>query len=358
MKKNIVKKGKGSVYGGEALWEQLNSVIKQVAPSKIVVITDYNTKKHCVPILLRYVSKIPLSHIITIPVGEQHKTITTCLDLWKQLSSIGMDRNGLIINLGGGVVTDLGGFVASTFQRGVCFVNIPTTLLAMVDAAVGGKTGVDLAGVKNQIGVIQNAEGVFVDTTFLKTLPKDEFISGMAEMIKHGFITSKEYLNKCLNLNRNNPKEIEELVWESIKIKNSVITKDPYEQGLRKTLNYGHTLGHAIESHCLKAPERKTLLHGEAIAIGMILANYISSVQLGFSKKILHNTSQEIITIFGKETFSESDIEKIIKLLAFDKKNSNGNINFVLLSEIGTHAINCKVENDLIFKAFHFYETI
>ena len=355
MKKSIIKDN-GSVYGGTDAWQVLERVISEMAPSKIIVITDYHTRKYCIPLLLQKINHIEDSHILSVPPGEEYKTIATCLDLWNQLSSLGMDRKGLIINLGGGVVTDLGGFVACTFQRGITFINIPTTLLAMVDASVGGKTGVDLGVLKNQVGVIQNPKAVLIETSFLNTLPKEQFTSGMAEMIKHGFITSEGYLRQCLQLDRANKKEVNDLVWQSIKIKNDVVTEDPYEHGARKTLNYGHTLGHAIESYCLKAPSRHILLHGEAIAIGMILATYISAEQLGFPKQILDTTTQEIIHLFGKENFDETDIEKIIGLLIFDKKNSHGNIHFVLLEKIGHPILNCTIDKQLILNAFEYYQ--
>nr|MCH9661569.1 3-dehydroquinate synthase [Bacteroidota bacterium] len=252
--------------------------------------------------------------------------------------------------------TDLGGFVACTYQRGIEFINIPTSLLAMVDAAVGGKNGVDLGSLKNQIGIIRNPKAVLVDTAFLNTLPDNEFVSGQAEMIKHGLIHSEDYLSKSLSLDKTNPNEVATVVWESICIKNEVVTQDPEEKGLRKTLNYGHTLGHAIESYCLESEDKKTLLHGEAVAIGMILATFISSKLYGFPSQKLKNLTTNLLDLFQKTDFDKEDIEAIIKLLVFDKKNMNGKIQFVLLQDVGIHKINCIVENSLIHEAFHFYK--
>jgi len=354
MAKKIIRE-RGSVYSGEGMWQSLNEIVATIRPSKVYVLTDQNTKEHCLPHFLKQYNYAEHLHVLCIKAGETYKNIATSLELWKQLSSTGADRNSLLINLGGGVVTDLGGFVASTFQRGIEFINIPTSLLAMVDASVGGKNGVDLGMLKNQIGIIRDAKAILVDTSFLNTLPDAHFTSGVTEMIKHGFIHSEDYLKRVMDMDRENASEIAQLIWESIEIKNDVITQDPTEKGLRKTLNYGHTLGHAIESFCLDVSERKPLLHGEAIAIGLVLATFISSELYSFPKNKLEKTSAHLIKTFGKEEFSSSEIDAIIKLLIFDKKNSNGEIRFVLLENIGQHKINCLVPDALIYEAFKFY---
>ena len=349
-------KNKGSVYCNSGAWNSFNKELEKLNPTKVFVLTDTHTKKLCTSLFFtRYTFTItPI--ILEIPEGETHKNITTCLTLWKELSEKGADRNSIIINLGGGVVTDLGGFVASTFKRGIEFINIPTSLLAMVDASVGGKNGVDLGLLKNQVGVINNPKFVIIDTQFLKTLPDNQKTSGYAEMLKHGLIHSKEYWSKVKTLNETNIEDIEELLWESVQIKNNIVTQDPFEKGLRKTLNYGHTLGHAIESYGLSDNKTKPLLHGEAVAIGMILTTYISNKILGFPEEILEDVSSSIFKKFKKVDFDTSEIDEIIKLLIYDKKNTNGKVLFVLLNDIGNHKINCEVPNDTILAAFDYYK--
>jgi 3-dehydroquinate synthase len=293
--------------------------------------------------------------IIEIENGEEHKTIDTCVGVWNALSELNADRKSLVINLGGGVVTDLGAFVASTFKRGIQYINVPTSLLAMVDASVGGKTGVDLGVLKNQIGVINTGAMVLIDTSNLSTLPANELRSGYAEMLKHGLIQDESYWTELLDLSNLTLKNLDNLIYKSVLIKNKVTTLDPNEDGLRKTLNYGHTLGHAIESLFLEDNNKTTLLHGEAIAVGMVLATYISHKLLGFPKQKLDLIKLTMIELYGKVVFHQYDYQQIIDLLIYDKKNSHGNINFVLLNDIGSSKIDCIVENSLIREAFDFY---
>lgn len=331
----------------------LNSHLMESHYSIIFVLVDENTHNFCLPKFLEQVETTCTIEIIEIESGEEHKTIKTCVGVWNALSELGADRKSLIINLGGGVVTDLGGFVASTFKRGIHYINVPTSLLAMVDASVGGKTGVDLGHLKNQIGVINSGEMVLIDTSFLETLPDNQMRSGLAEMLKHGLIYSREYWNKFTT---NETLNYDALIYDSVIIKNSIVTQDPLEENLRKTLNYGHTLGHAIESYFLSHPEKDALLHGEAIAIGMILANYISTELSGFSKTENDSIKTTIKAIFGEVTVLPSDYEAIIELLKYDKKNEHGNINFVLLEDMEKPVINCLVNNDIIIKAFEYYK--
>ena len=355
-----IKKKEGSVYGDSNAWKSFDNQINKTKPTKIFVLTDENTNEFCLSFFLTKATFQEQINVLTIPAGETNKTITTCLKLWNELSEKGADRDSLLINLGGGVVTDLGGFVACTFKRGIPFINIPTSLLAMVDASVGGKNGVDLGSLKNQVGVIKNPLQVIIDTSFLKTLPLAHITSGLAEMLKHGLIHSETYWNKVKNFNLANTTEANDLIWESVEIKNEVVTEDPFEKGRRKTLNYGHTLGHAIESYFMEVSgedsTKKELLHGEAVAIGLLLATYISSKLCSFPKEKLNTITEVIITKFDKVSFSKEDIEAIIKLLVYDKKNKGGNIYFILLRDIGDYKINCTVENSLIHEAFNYYE--
>lgn len=332
----------------------INQYLNDIDVSTIYILVDSNTHTHCLPYFLSEISTTSTIEIIEIEPGEEHKNIETCLGVWNALSELGADRKSLMINLGGGVITDLGGFVACTFKRGIKYINVPTTLLSMVDASVGGKTGVDLGILKNQVGVISSGDLVLIDTKFLETLPKNQINSGLTEMLKHGLIAGDIYWQKMVDYVENQT-DLDDLIHGSVVIKHEVVTEDPTEIGLRKTLNYGHTLGHAIESYCLENPEKDTLLHGEAIAIGLILESYISHKQLGFPEKKLHSVKETILKLFPKTDFTDNDIDTIIELMKFDKKNTHGNINFVLLKDIGKHQLDCQVSNSLIKEAFNYY---
>jgi len=334
----------------------LNQLLDANNYSSIFVIVDSITEEACLPAFLSEISTKTPIEVISFEPGEDHKHIETCLGVWNALSELNADRKSIILNLGGGVVTDLGGFVASTYRRGIDFVNIPTSLLAMVDASVGGKNGVDLGHLKNQIGVINTPKLVLINTLFLDTLSTVELRSGLAEMLKHGLIDDRNHWNKLTNLKDFTLNDLDALIHESVSIKKTIVELDPHEKNERKTLNFGHTLGHAIESYFLTNPEKERLLHGEAIAIGMILACYISSKQCDFSVEDLTKITEYLVKLYGKISFNTEDINAIIELLKFDKKNTHGNINFVLLKAIGEPVINCQVTNDLIFEAFDYYK--
>lgn len=353
---NPISTNNSKIVFNKTGYSALNEYIKTNNFSSIFVLVDSNTHKYCLPHFLNYL-KIDLPiEIIEIEPGEIHKTIHTCSEVWNAISELGADRKSLMINLGGGVITDLGGFVACTFKRGIKYINVPTSLLAMVDASVGGKTGVDLGTLKNQIGVISSGDLVLIDSNFLKTLPENQFNSGIAEMLKHGLITSDDYWNKMVSY-LNDGENLDELIYESIQIKSNVVAEDPNEEGLRKTLNFGHTLGHAIESYFLNSTRKKELLHGEAIAAGMILATFISYKQLSFPIEKLNKIKETIIKLFKRIEFAESDYKRIMELMKYDKKNHHGNIYFVLLNDIGKPELDCIVDNDLIIEAFKFYQT-
>lgn len=326
--------------------------LKNSTYSKVFVIVDSNTKNLCLS-GFKEIIDFEIDGVLEIKPGEENKTIATCLQIWQQLSDMGADRKTLLLNLGGGVVTDLGGFVASTYKRGIDFINIPTTLLAMVDASIGGKTGVDLGVLKNQIGVINQPLMVLILPEFLESLDERQVKSGFAEMLKHGLISSPEYWAELIST-----KDFCSIkhIQKSVAIKNHVVQQDPTEQGIRKKLNFGHTIGHAIESYFLDSPELKTLLHGEAIAIGMILEAYFSHELSGLSKVDLNEIKKAFLSHFEKVSFSTNDIEIIIDLLKHDKKNTHGNINFVLLPEIGATSLDIKVPSELYEKAFAYYK--
>ncbi|PTX61595.1 3-dehydroquinate synthase [Kordia periserrulae] len=325
--------------------------------SKIFILVDEHTHEFCLPYFMSNLqTEIPVE-VIEILAGEIHKNIETCVGVWNVLSELDGDRKSLMINVGGGVVTDLGGFVASTFKRGISYINVPTSLLSMVDASVGGKTGVDLGTLKNQIGVINTPEMVLIDTSFLNTLPANEMRSGLAEMLKHGLIYDENYWKKMIDLASFTIEDLDNLIYDSVIIKNTVVTEDPKELGLRKILNYGHTLGHAIESYLLTHESKEALLHGEAIAIGMVLESYISYQQEDFPKEKLAEIKRVILDMYGKVTFEDSDYESIMDLMKYDKKNSHGNINFVLLNDIGAPVLDKTVPNETIVAAFQYYNS-
>ncbi|MFH4969049.1 3-dehydroquinate synthase [Gaetbulibacter sp. M240] len=344
-----------TIQFNENCYTAVNKHLKDNNFSKIFILVDENTHEHCLPLFLSKLETEVAIEIIEIESGEIHKTIETCAGVWNALSELDADRKSLLINIGGGVITDLGGFVACTFKRGIAYINVPTSLLAMVDASVGGKTGVDLGHLKNQIGVISNPDLVLIDTLFLKTLPKNQMRSGLAEMLKHGLITGTSYWNKFEDLSKLSLDDLDTLIHESVQIKRDVVNVDPYENGLRKTLNFGHTLGHAIESYYLNDSNKETLLHGEAIVIGMILAAYLSNKLTGFPEDDMLEVKKRLLNYYGKVSIPESDYQPIMELLKYDKKNTHGHINFVLLESIGSCKLDCQVSEDLIIEAFKFY---
>ena len=334
---------------------KLNNYLSENKPSTIFILVDENTNQHCLPVLLQEIETEVSIEIIEIEAGEENKNLDTCTGVWQALTELGADRKSLLINLGGGVITDLGGFVASCFKRGITFINIPTTLLSMVDASVGGKTGVDLGVLKNQIGLFSDPEMVLIDPRYLQTVTTREIRSGLAEIIKYGLTYDVKLWNKIINFKELTISNISTLIHRSIEIKNEVVTEDPKEHGLRKILNYGHTLGHAIESYFLESENKDILTHGEAIAIGMITEAYLSVKLLNFPANKLAEIKSKLLNIYGKVTIETSDYDKIIELLIHDKKNVSGQVNFVLLFDYEKFKFNCKVEKELLIEALDFY---
>jgi len=324
--------------------------------SKIFVLVDENTKKNCLSFLLKSFENLSKINVLEIRSGEINKNLDTCEYLWNQLSKSGADRKSAIINLGGGVICDLGGFVASTFKRGISFYNIPTTLLSMVDASVGGKTGIDFGMIKNQIGVFKEPQMVLILSKWLKTLEKKQILSGFSEMLKHGLILDKTYWNKLSALKTIDINIIDQMILKSIRLKNSIILEDLKEENKRKVLNFGHTLGHAIESNYLGTENE--LLHGEAIAIGMILESFLSHKILGLSINDLENITKTITRFFKKRKINNPEVSKIISLLKHDKKVIGEKINFVLIKKIGLTKIDVLVNDKLITESFDFYNSL
>lgn len=353
---NSIISGDSVVHFSNTGYDALNDLISRTKYSKYFVIVDSNTHENCLGLFLSN-TEIPseLLELIEIPVGESYKTIDTCTQVWQALSELEADRQSLVINLGGGVVTDLGGFVACTFKRGIDYINVPTSLLAMVDASVGGKTGVDLGVLKNQVGVIANGKMVLIDASYLNTLSQDQMKSGLAEMLKHGLIADPNYWQELNNLEGLNWKDMDRLIHRSVEIKNEVVTEDPTEKGLRKSLNFGHTLGHAIESYHLETEGKIDLLHGEAIAIGMVLESFLSYRLNALSHDDLLKIKDCFRSIYQAVHFNTIDIKHIIDLMKHDKKNSHGKVKFALLNKLGEPKLDCIVDNSLIMEAFEFY---
>ena len=324
-------------------------------PSKIIVLVDENTKKDCLPYFLSKLDSSVQLETIEIKAGEIHKNIDTCVVVWKALTDLNTDRKSLLINLGGGMVTDLGGFAASTFKRGIKFINIPTTLLSMVDASVGSKTGVDLGTLKNLIGLFSHPEMVLIDSAFLTTVSKRELHSGLAEIMKYGLTYDIHLWNEIKINSKLLDSNLDSLIYRSVEIKNEVVLQDPKENGLRKILNFGHTIGHAIESYFLESTHKETLTHGEAIAIGMIIEGYFSSKLLNFPKDELDSIKSTIIDFFGQVSILREDYEAIIDLMKYDKKNVGTTVNFVLLENLAQFKIDCTVEHGLLLEGLDFY---
>ena len=295
-------------YGSEGLTALVQQLNKHEY-SSLFVLVDENTEQHCLTRFLAHTELNPTS-VLVMQAGEENKHLSTCEKLWNELSSLGADRNSALINLGGGVVTDLGGFVACTFKRGIDFYNIPTTLLSMVDASVGGKTGIDLGALKNQIGIIQEPQQVVIDSQWLSTLPLEEVRSGFAEMLKHGLIADANYWGELKDLVDLTPEVLSPYIKPSVAVKSEVVQEDPYEKGLRKILNFGHTLGHAIESYFLVTPSKQRLLHGEAIAIGIVLEAYLSIECCGLSPEEAKEIKLVFQQFYPQVEIKKEDVEK------------------------------------------------
>jgi 3-dehydroquinate synthase len=314
--------------------------------SQVFILTDENIAPFWLPEVAYWLNCEKAVEIVIKP-GEQYKNLQTVQRIWKTLMKYHADRNALLVNLGGGVITDLGGFAASTYKRGIKFINIPTTLLAMVDAAIGGKTGIDFGGAKNQIGTFAEAEEVLVDPVFLSTLSRREILSGWAEMLKYGFIVDA-------NLLKSNLENYQQFISRCGEIKREIVAQDPTEKGLRKVLNFGHTLGHAIESHCLTMDH--PLLHGEAVAMGMEAVLWLSVKQCGLNKKVLQNYEKQLPILLSEAemSLSETDVDPILSYLALDKKNKGEKPQFVLLEAVGRPVWDVEVEPELVKDALAY----
>lgn len=337
------------------LENDLQKAVTKSEHDKVFILTDEHTHVFCLPII----GKFPyLKEAVEISIGVEdiHKNLETLAYVWTQLSTKGATRRSLMINLGGGMVTDLGGFAAATFKRGITMINIPTTLLGMVDASVGGKTGINFNGLKNEIGAFAPAQSVLIDCEFLKSLDRANLLSGYAEMLKHGLISDIRHWSELVgfDLDHVDYSRLQQLVGESIAVKERVVEQDPFEKGIRKALNFGHTAGHAFES--LAMEKGHPILHGYAVAAGMVCELYFSHLRMGFPKDKLRQTLQFIKENYGRVDFTCEDYERLYAFMCHDKKNSaEGQVNFTLIGEIGDIHINQTAGRDEIYDMLDFY---
>lgn len=338
----------------ESLEASLGRAIEMCPHDNLFVLTDQHTNTLCLP-LIKDFACLRNATFLSIGAEDVHKTIETLVSVWQVLSRKGATRHSLLINVGGGMVTDLGGFAAATFKRGIAYINIPTTLLAMVDASVGGKTGINFDGLKNEVGAFAPAASVLIETKFLRTLDVQNILSGYAEMLKHGLISRVEHWAELLQFDMASIDYtyLKQLVGQSVHIKEEIVTQDPFEHGTRKALNLGHTVGHAFESLALH--EARPVLHGYAVAWGIVCELYLSHLQVGFPQERMRQTIHFIKEYYGTFAFDCTQYEQLYEYMQHDKKNTMGVINFTLLKEIGEISINQTADKEAIFDMFDFY---
>ena len=336
------------------LESEIATALTECEHDKLFILTDETTREQCLPVVKEF-RCLKDAQVITIGATDQHKTLETLAHVWTSLGNGGGTRHSCLINLGGGMVTDLGGFAASTFKRGINFINIPTTLLAMVDASVGGKTGINFNGLKNEIGVFNDARFVLLDTEFLKTLDHENLVSGYAEMLKHSLISNENMWAEHIGFELDNPdlKALLHMVEDSVKVKERIVEEDPHEKGIRKALNLGHTIGHAFEAWALHS--ERPILHGYAVAFGLVAELYLCAKKTGFPTDKMHQTVNYIKEYYGTLPITCDDYPALLDLMRHDKKNTAGIINFTLLSGIGEIVINQTASDEEIKEALDFF---
>ena len=381
------------------LEQSLAEAVAECEHDKLFILADETTEKLCLPIIAGF-QCVQGAQTITIGATDANKTLQSLSHVWEALGQGGATRHSLLINIGGGMVTDLGGFAASTFKRGINYINIPTTLLSMVDASVGGKTGINFQGLKNEIGVFNNASSVILDTQFLQTMDYENILSGYAEMLKHGLISNEPMWAELLKFEIENLKfevydhsdteqitnfkfqtsnlKLKQMLADSVAVKQRIVTEDPTEQGIRKALNLGHTVGHAFESFALRTMGTRTMgtvpsvssaadyrgtvpsvrppqLHGYFVAFGLICELYLSAIKCGFPTDKMHQTVSFIKEHYGKMAITCDDYPILLELMTHDKKNVGSAINFTLLGGIGDIRINQNSDKQEIYEALDFY---
>ena len=342
-----------TIHIGKQVFEALNQFINNQHYSKYIILCDDNTLIHCLPLLLQNTQQFEDAEVIEIENGEQSKSIEIAMHIWQTLLDVKADKQTLIINLGGGVVSDLGGFVASTYKRGIDFINIPTSLLAMADASVGGKTGIDFGGIKNSIGTISQPKAVFIYPDFLQTLANNHLKNGLAEVYKIALISST-FLWKTVSA-PSSAISLDQLMIKSVALKNGIVKKDPTEKNIRKALNFGHTVGHAIEATLLTT--KSALLHGEAIIVGIIMESWLSYQKKLLTKLELIEIKETLLTRFKPKAIDKKYLVAIIELMTQDKKNKSQQILATLLHGIGNYQLDVSITFAQVEKAFDYYNT-
>lgn len=337
--------------------QQLTQLLEQTNFDKLYILTDEHTSTACLPLIQDTLNHFP-HQLISIPAGDNAKDLTSIAHVWQVLSETGATRHSLLINLGGGMITDLGGFAAASFKRGIRFINVPTSLLGAVDAAVGGKTGINFNGLKNEIGAFAPAMAVVISTQFFGTLDRENLLSGYAEMLKHGLLSSADYFNRLLDydIDSRDFTTLLTLLEESVNIKREVVETDPFEKGLRKALNLGHTVGHAFESYAMQ--QEKPVLHGYAVAWGLVCELILSHRQCGFPQDTLIRTANFVRENYGPFFITCKQYDALNEYMTHDKKNESGTINFTLLKEIGDIAINQSATRQNIDIMFDIYRDL
>lgn len=350
---SIIKANSYNIYVGDKSFDALNTFLKKNKYSNYYIICDEHTFEFCLPTVLFHAPLLNDAEIIELESGEDKKTLETCLQVWGALTDTGADKKSLIINLGGGVISDLGGFVASTFKRGIDCINIPTTLLSMVDASVGGKTGIDFEGIKNHIGTTTEPKGIFVNPVFLETLSERQLKNGYAEIIKIALIADSVFWKALKKLKSTNEFSSEKIITKAIELKNKIVKKDLHETNLRKSLNFGHNIGHALESALIK--QNKDILHGEAIAAGMIMEAEIAQSLKRISIKEQKEIVNYICSIYKNIKITKETETQLLQYILHDKKNEGEELCFALPKGIGAYELYCGVSIDIIKKAISNY---
>lgn len=355
----MIKKINGAgnhVVIGDDQFQSLNRFIKKNNYNKFIIICDENTAQNCLPTLLFNCDDLLEAELIEIDSGEENKTLETCMQIWSAFQGMNIDRNTLILNLGGGVITDMGGFIASVYKRGIDFVNIPTTLLAMVDASVGGKNGVDLLSVKNQIGTITQPKLVVINPIFLETLNERQIRNGIAEILKIALVQDEPFYKLLSGIKNIKNFISSEIIFHAVWLKYQVVKQDPTEKHLRKCLNFGHSIGHALESACLD--EKKDVLHGEAIAAGMLMESYIAYQLKQCSKSVLSAVEKIIKKHYIRIPISTSIEKNLLEHIKHDKKNINGKWMFAIANQIGSFQLIEATDPDLIKESIKYYKQL
>ena len=348
-----IKSTSYSIYIGEKSFDSLNTFLAKNKYSNYYIICDEHTFEFCLPTVLFHVPKLNEAEIIELESGEEKKTLETCLQVWGALTDTGADKKSLIVNLGGGVISDLGGFVASTYKRGIDCINIPTTLLSMVDASVGGKTGVDFEGIKNHIGTTTEPKGIFVNPVFLETLSERQISNGYAEVIKIALIADAEFWKLLKKLKSTKEFSSEMVIAKAIELKNNIVKKDLHENNLRKSLNFGHNIGHALESSLIR--QQKDILHGEAVAAGMIMEAEIAHTLKRITSKEQKEIANYISSIYKNIKITKETETQLLKYILHDKKNIGDDLCFAFPKGIGAYELYCGVQMDVIKKAINNY---